>query len=195
MTTLFILIWLFPLPATFPVSESAAFRIIHGERILGELTASKTTAGERDIYLNNTLVRTRIVRQIEVLYQTRVVYQGGVLQEADVTVTVNGNPYARTLTKKSGSGYQVFRDGKLKQTLSQPITHSSIMLLFGEPLGVRSCYSEEGGVFNAIEPGGGATYSKINSKGRRTTYYYENRNLQRIDIDAGIMEFEMIRKP
>ena len=196
MKTLLIplLLSLFSLPP-HPPAESASFQIIYRDRMLGELSASKTRVGKQDIYVNHTLISTRIIRQIEVAYKTRVVFEEGLLQEAEISSTLNGDPYSHTLTKREGKVYRFYKEGKLKKSLDQPITCSSVMLLFDEPANIRSIYSEEGGEFFDIEPGGAGNYHKVNSKGRKNTYHYENQDLMRIDIDAGIVEFDIIRKP
>ncbi|MBK8491642.1 MAG: hypothetical protein IPL49_12355 [Saprospirales bacterium] len=178
-----------------PSAESVAFQLIFRGKALGEVTATKITDGKQKIFTNNTFISTRIIQKIEVQYYTRVVYQEGILQEADVTTTLNGNPYSHTVTKRAGSVYEFFKDEKLKSTLEYPIYYSSIMLLFDEPVGVDKAYSEEGGSFFSLEKDAPFTYQKTNSKGRKTLYQYKNQDLQRVDIDAGIVEFDLIRKP
>lgn len=194
MASLLIILW-YLLPFTpAPATESVTFDILYHDRVIGELTSSHERTGDQEIYRNTTTIRTRVITQIEVQYQSRTVYQGGILQEATVTSLFNGDVYDNVKTQKVGNDYQFFKDGKLKRTLKGPITYSAQQMYFKEPAGITSAYSEEAGTFHTIKADEKAKYSKINSRGRTNFFYYENQFLKKIELDGGLFEVVMIRK-
>jgi hypothetical protein len=173
--------------------ETATFDIVYDGKVVGEMSATRERAGEQEIYRNTTTIKTRFIGQIEVQYQSKVVYKNGVLQESSVKSLVNGDVYSDAKTQKSGSDYLFFKNEKLKHTVKGPITYSALQMLFEEPLGKSSAYSEEAGNFIAIQSNGKASYNKVNSRGRTNRYFYENNFLKKIEVDAGVVAFEMIR--
>ncbi|MCB9283269.1 MAG: hypothetical protein H6563_04280 [Lewinellaceae bacterium] len=197
MASLLIILWHWLTPFSFSPAasvESATFDILYHDRVIGELVSSRERTGNQEIYRNTTTIRTRVFTQIEVQYQSRVVYQDGILQEATVTSLFNGDVYDNVKTQKVGNDYQFYKDGKLKRTLQGPITFSAQQMYFKEPAGISSAYSEEAGVFHTIKADDKAKYSKINSRGRTNYFYYENQYLKKIELDGGLFEVVMIRK-
>jgi hypothetical protein len=190
MLSLHLLLFCLLIPAS---TESVRFEIIYDDRVIGEMSAQIERMGDREIYRNTTLVHTRVIRQIEVEYQSKVVFQNGILQEARVKSLLNGDIYSDMETQRSGEEYRVLKNGKLKNTLEGPITYSALQMLFEEPRGIQSAYSEEAGTFHDIQADGTTRYSKTNAKGRTNYYYYENNYLKKIEIDAGIVSFSMVR--
>ncbi|MFZ2897895.1 MAG: DUF6134 family protein [Saprospiraceae bacterium] len=186
-----LMFWMLTLPTA---TETATFDIIYDGKVIGEMSATRERTGEQEIYRNTTTVRGRFIGEVEVQYQSKVVYKNGVLQESSVKSLVNGDVYSDVKTQKSGSDYQFLKNGKAKHTVKGPITYSALQMLFEEPLGKSAAYSEEAGNFNSIQSNGKASYDKVNSRGRTNRYFYENNFLKKIEIDAGIVEFEMVRK-
>ncbi|MBK7410711.1 MAG: hypothetical protein IPL49_21820 [Saprospirales bacterium] len=195
MSTLSILVWLFFMgkSASFP-AQSVTFQVVYKDRTIGEMVAIREQIGNQEIYHNTTNIRTRIIiRQVELQYQSRVVFMDGILQEATVHSLLNG-VNETVETRKVGNAYSFFKNGKLKRTLDGPITYSALKMIFEEPVGISVVYSEEAGDFNAIKSNELTKYSKINSKGRTNYYYYEEQFLKKIEINTGLVKVEMIRK-
>ncbi|MBK7406786.1 MAG: hypothetical protein IPJ40_01145 [Saprospirales bacterium] len=175
--------------------ETVTFQVIYDDRPLGDMVATRERVDDEEIYRNATTIRTRISRPIEVQYQSRVVFKNGILQEATVHSLLNGDVYENVETRKVGNAYNFLKNGKLKRTLDGPITYSALQMLFEEPTGISAAYSEEAGDFHTIKSNELTKYSKVNSKGRTNYYYYDKQFLKKIEIDAGLVKFEMIRKP
>ena len=171
--------------------EVILFDVILRNKVVGELKAVKTSTENRTTYHSFTNIKTSLIAKLEVDFTTRVVYQTGVMQEAKADVAVNGKAFTDTYTKLVDGKYHFFKSGKLKKTLDDPIEYSSIQLIFEEPANVSSAYSEESGDFFTIEKTGRNVYEKINSSGRKSIYEYQNRALKSIDLDAGLLKFEM----
>ena len=193
--------WITPLYLTLfllindskPVEEFK-LDILHNGTSVGVVKASKTINGEETTYLNLTNIKMRIIGEIEVSYRTQVTFKNGELESSKANMTLNGNPYSESITKRVGNTYQFYKDGKLKSTINGTIKYSSALLIYGEPKGFIAAYSEETGSFHTIEKSRENVYEKVNSRGRKTIYHYQNQALKSLNMDVGIVEFEMIPK-
>ena len=65
------------------------------------------------------------------------------------------------------------------------------MLYFEEPKGVDKTFSEQTGNFNVLRKINEGVYLKTNDKGRENTYHYVNGKLSFIEVDGGIIGFEI----
>jgi uncharacterized protein DUF6134 len=194
MIPCFIFLWILPVWGTSSVDEAIAFDIVRNEKVLGKLKATKSTSGHQTVYESQTTISTRIIKKIEMQYESCVKFKNGRLEEAEVVATINGRPHSNVLTKRVDNTYQFHKNGKLGKTISGSISCSAIMMLFDEPRGISTAWSEDGGCFCTIVPTGHCTYQKVNSKGHTNKYFYKNQDLQSIAIDAGLVGFDMILK-
>jgi len=194
MIPYFIFLWMLPVLGTPAVVEAVTFDIVHNEKVLGELNATKSAIDNRTLYESQTVIGTRLIKKIEVRHELQVEFKSDLLEMAKVVTTVNGKPHATVKTKRVGSTYQFYKNGKLCKTFSGSIGYSAIMMLFDDPQGIGEAYSEGAEKFCAIVPAGHCTYQKVNSKGRKNKYSYKNKDLQSIVVDAGWISFDMILK-
>ncbi len=194
MKTIMPLIWILFLWNNPTQEEKIVFNIIHSDKIIGEMKASKLSLEGRQIYSNTTQINTRIIKKLELTYNTRVVYKDNVLEEAEVRTLLNGKLHSLMQTKRKGKVYYFFKNGKVRNTVENPITYSSIKLLFEEPAGIPSAYSEEGGSHFSIVAVGNTTFRKINSKGQANIYQYRHKKLQSIVINTGLLDLKMVVK-
>ena len=194
MIPYFIFLWMLPVWANPAANEAIAFDIVRNEKVLGELKATKSISGSRTVYESQTTISICIIKEIEMQYESRVKFNNDRLEEAEVATTINGRPHSNVLTKRAGNTYQFYKNGKLSKTIPGSISYSAIMMLFDEPRGISTAYSEDAGCFCAIVPAGHCKYQKVNSKGRKNKYFYKNQDLQSITIDAGLVGFDMILK-
>jgi hypothetical protein len=111
-----------------------------------------------------------------------------------VEIMVNGKPYSQSTTKKVGSKYHFYKDGKLKTILTGPIKYTASMMIFSEPTGIAAAYSEESGGFHAIARAVANVYEKRNARGRKSIYHYQNQALKSMDMDIGLTKIEMVLK-
>lgn len=174
--------------------EVVLFDVILDDEVVGEVKAVKTTTGTQTTYHSFTHIETRLITSVEVEYSTRAVYDGQVLNEAEVSLEVNGKTFTDTHTKLVDDTYRFYKNGKLKKTLDKPIRYSSIQLIFEEPAQITAAYSEDSGGFYTIEQTEKNIYEKINSRGKKSIYQYQNQALKSIEVDAGLVKFEMVLK-
>lgn len=171
--------------------ETVNFQIIHKNQIIGQFTAQKSRIGNLTLYQSNSSLITNAV-PVQISYQFKVVLKEGVLEEADLKMMVNGRLKTHSQTIKDGEIYTFYKSGKAKSEIRDIITHTTIMLYFGEPLGIERTYSEEKGNFCEILPSANNTYQKINAKGKKSTYQYHDNLLNHLFIATTMMDFEMI---
>ena len=171
--------------------ETVHFQIIRKHKIVGQFSAQKSKVGALTVYQSNCALTANPLR-VRISYEIKVVLKNGVLEETDLKVTINGRLRTHSQTKKNGEMYTFFRNGKAKEKIHDVITHTTIMLYFNEPLGIRKTHSEERGSFCKILSAGPDTYHKINAKGNKNTYRYNNKLLRHLLIETTMVNFEMM---
>ncbi len=175
-------------------TDTRRFDVLHKGEIVGELKSSKYSNGLETTYTNATSIRTKIVAEVQVKFTIQSIYKGKLLESSKVDIVVNGKPYASTSTKRIANGYQFFKEGKLKSSIKGDIVYSSARMMFDEPRGFLNAYSEEKGEFHPIETAVANTYEKLNSRGRKTIYRYQDKALEQVEMDLGLTEIEMVAK-
>lgn len=186
-------VFIIPFFSSKPAAE-IRFDILHNGDSVGEFLAYKTMDGDRTTFVNSTDIKTKIIGEVRIKLKTQSTFKNNQLEKSTVDILVNGSTYAQTTTKKVGDEYQFYKDGKLKSTFVEPIKYSAAMMIFSEPTGVKTAYSEESGGFHAIEEAVLNVYEKRNSRGRKSIYHYHNQALKSMDIDIGVTKIEMVLK-
>lgn len=172
--------------------DSIYFDIIHNEKVIGNLKASRTITDSKIHYQSSTTIKTKIIKDIRVNYKYDVTFKAEVLEKSNVNITVNENPHAKTVTKWEDDSYQIVKNGKNENTINDSITYSTVQMYFKEPININTCYSEQNASFNTIIAMGNHTYKKINAKGNENTYYYDKGILKKATIDGGLITFEIV---
>jgi hypothetical protein len=175
-------------------ADAIRFDIQHNGGSIGEFTALKSVNGDNTIYYNNMDIKVKMIATVRMNFNVKSIYLNNELEHSIVDITLNGRPYITTTTKKVGNKYQYSKDGKLKSTFDGPIRYSAAMMIFGEPSGYSSAYSEEYGGFHSIKKSSTSVYEKQNSRGRKSIYYYQNQVLKSMDVDVGLTTVEMVLK-
>lgn len=175
-------------------TETKRFTVLHKGKPVGELTATRTTEGETTTYHNTTTINVKIVSDMEVKFNIQATYKGKYFESSKVVITKNGKPYATTSTKRVGNGYQFHKEGVLTANIKGNIVYSASRMLFEEPKGILNAFSEENGVFDPIERNKNGSYEKLNSRGKHSTYRYQNGTLCNMNMDLGLTEVEMVIK-
>lgn len=170
------------------------FNILHNGDSVGELTALKVIDGKQTTYYNNMDIKVKVLATIRMNFDVQSTYINQELEYSKVDITLNGRPYVTNTTKRVGNKYQFCKDGKLKTTFDGPIQYSAAMMIFGEPIGYSSAYSEEYGGFHTIKKSTTNVYEKQNSRGRKSIYYYQNQVLKSMDVDVGLATVDMVLK-
>jgi len=174
--------------------EEVYFKVLHKGEYIGELKASKTVDGDFTTYTNTTNLKARVIMEMRVKFKIQSIYKNNQLESSKVDISVNEKPYSNNSTKKVGNSYEFYKDGKLKSTINGPIKYSANLMLFGEPKGITTAYSEESGGFHTIQKSVTNVYEKQNSRGRKSIYHYQNQMLSSLDMDLGLTEIEMVLK-
>ncbi|WP_055436893.1 DUF6134 family protein [Lacinutrix algicola] len=176
--------------------ETLYFDIIHKDKVIGSLKATKTIKDSTTFYKSSTTIETRIIKEIRVNYKYDVTFKNNLLETSNVDITVNEKPHAKTDTKKKGTDYKIVKNENEVEIVKDAISFATVQLYFKEPKNVDSCYSEQDGSFNTIKALGNHSYKKTNSKGRENIYYYKKGALKNATIDGGLITFEIVtRKP
>ena len=184
---------LLPLIGYKPV-DAIRFDIQHNGNSVGEFVAQKYTDGNQTTFYNNMDIKLKIIAEVRMNFNVQSMYINKELEYSKVDITLNGRPYVTTTTKRVGNKYQFYKDGKLKATIDGPIQYSAAMMVFGEPTGFASAYSEEYGGFHSIKKSATNVYEKQNSRGRKSIYYYHNQALNSMNVDVGLTTVEMVLK-
>ena len=173
---------------------SKYFDIVLKDKIVGTLKVSQSAKDSLTYYHSSTAIKTRIIKDIKVDYKYDVTFDNMMLKKADVKITLNDKPHSETTTLWKDGYYQITKNSHKESTLIEPISYSTILLYFQEPVDIDRCYSEQDGSVNHIVDLGNHTYKKINSQGKENTYYYNNGILKKAVIDGGIVSFDMIAR-
>ncbi|MGR7813778.1 DUF6134 family protein [Lacinutrix undariae] len=174
--------------------QEITFHIIHNNKIIGDLTATKTIKDTTTYYNSSTNINTRIIKNIHVNHEYNVVFNKGVLSSANVNIRVNDKQNAKTITTRKNNSYQIIKNGKYETPINTSINYATVQLYFEEPIHVSQCYSEQNGDFNSIIAIGNHTYKKVNAKNNENLYYYNKGELTKAVIDGGLITFQFIRK-
>ncbi len=169
------------------------FNIIHNDKTIGTLVASKAIDGSKTTYSDDTNIEAHFFTKIKVVYKYDEIYTDGDLSKASVSIYINGHEHTKTSTVKSNTTYNFIEDEDDAVKISGPINYSTIRLLFEEPEGISKVYGEEKGNFQKLEKTGDNTYLKTTPEGHKNTYYYKDGHLQKADIHAGVISFSMQR--
>lgn len=181
------------MPSNIDVKEHVlTFNIVHKDKVIGNLTATKTISDATIRYKSITAIKTRIIKEIEVDYKYDVLYENERLKKSSVVIDVNDKPYADIITHKEQNTYQIIKNSKKEKTVEGDIDYATILLYFKEPIGVDRCFSEQDGSFNSIVSLGNHVYKKINAKNHENVYYYTDGFLQKAEINGGLIKFELI---
>ena len=172
---------------------SIAYDVIKGDKVLGQMIAEQTTQDGISTYKSSSSVNYKVVFDVLIEYECAVTMKNNELFSAEAQIIANGNVREHTITKKSGNGYRIAKNGKAEDAFLEKIEYPAVLLLFEEPVNVSNSFSEKNGAFHSIEAMGNHSYKVTTSSGKTNRYYYENGELQRAELDSGIFKFEIIR--
>jgi len=171
--------------------EQYGFNIIHSDKQIGTLKASKESDGLKTIYSDKTTLQTHLFTKINVDFSYDVEYSANTFVNSMVLIHVNGHEHTKSSTKKNNNTYQFFKDDDDEKDIKTPIKYSSVRLLFDEPVGITSVFSEEDGSFHMLEKLGDHSYQKTSPAGHKNKYHYEAGKLKKAEIHAGVISFDI----
>ncbi|WP_452228055.1 DUF6134 family protein [Lacinutrix sp. MEBiC02404] len=170
------------------------FDIVLKDKVVGQLQATKSFKDAKAHYQSSTNITTRFIKDITVNYKYNVIFNANNLEKADVHITVNNKPHAETKTQWLDDHYLIQQNEDKTIVFNKTIKYSTILMYFVEPENISFCFSEEDGSINTIIPLGNHTYKKVNAKGKENIYYYKNGKLMKVEVDGGLISFQMIAK-
>ncbi|MEM1324131.1 MAG: DUF6134 family protein [Bacteroidota bacterium] len=191
MYLFFLLLSLFIHTPEFDNTDISYFNIVRNKKTIGELTVVKTRKNGLTTYTSTTHLNVRLLHKVNVFYRVEVDMQHDQLYAASVIIEVNGKVHDRTETTRIEDKYLIEHKGKKKEA-AITIDYPEILLLFQEPVGFAASFSEKTGNFHSLHAVGEHAYKKINPKGRENYYYYKDGKLQRAEVDAGLIQFEIV---
>ncbi len=171
--------------------EQYGFNIIHSDKQIGTLIATKASDGLKTTYSDKTELQTHLFTKINVDFSYDVEYRANTFVNSTVLIHVNGHEHTKASTKKNNKTYQFFKDDDDEIDIKTPIKYSSVRLLFDEPVGIGSVFSEEDGSFHVLEELGDHIYQKTSPKGHKNKYHYEAGRLKKAEIHAGVISFDI----
>jgi len=175
-------------------NEILYFDVIHSGKSIGTLKAEKTVEGNKTHYKSYTNIEFHMFMTIKIEYTYNVTYVDDNLNHAKVHIMLKGHEKTNVRTEKIPSGYAYFSDEKVDKEFVEEIKHSIEKMFFDEPIDIEKLYAEEHGEFHDLKEITPHTYLKTAPNGHKSTYYYEDGKLQKSDIDAGVIEFSIVRK-
>lgn len=169
-------------------STVLSFDILHKNKVVGNLVATKTINEDVVNYHSFTQIETKILTTIDIKYNYNVFFKKEQLYKSDVNILLNGKAFAETNTLYANGEYQVTKNKK-QSKFKGLITYSTVLLYFKEPVKVKECYSEQDGSINDLVSLGNHKYKKVNAKGNENMYTYKNGVLYEATIDGGLINF------
>ena len=173
-------------------SETLFFDVIHNEKKTGSLKAEKSTDGSNVHYVSSTIIEFHVFTKIEIVYNYDVKYLDDKLNNSAVKIKVHGHVKTDVVTKRVGSEYVYLSEGEEVRRIPENIYFSLEKMFFVEPVGVTKVYAEEHGEFHDLKKTKDHVYMKTDSSGHESLYYYKNGDLQRAEIDAGLISFSIV---
>ncbi|MEP0212359.1 MAG: DUF6134 family protein [Cellulophaga sp.] len=164
------------------------FNILHKNKVVGSLVATKVINGDIISYHSFTQIQAKIITTVDLKYDYNVTFNSDKLFKSNVSILLNGKSLAETSTLFRNGEYLVNKNKKVLK-LQDSIVYSTVLLYFKEPINVKECYSEQDGSFNTLVSLGNHKYKKINSKRNENVYVYKNGVLYEATIDGGLINF------
>ncbi len=178
----------------FAQNETIYFDVVHNGKNIGTLKAEKKIEGDKTHYTSYTDIEFHMFMTIKIEYTYNVTYVDEELNHAKVHIMLKGHEKTNVRTEKIPDGYAYYSDNKEDKEFVEEIKHSIEKLSFEEPVGVSKVYAEEHGEFHDLKKIADHTYVKTAPNGHKNTYYYKDGVLQKSDIDAGVIEFSIVRR-
>ena len=147
-------LFLLCLAVVFSLSANAQtylrnYEIESDDKVVGGITATKSTEGDYTEYNVTSEVAMRIIFQINVSYKAQAVYKNNILVSSSATIYLNGAIQNDVSCQRTGDHYTVVVDGHTTR-IYEDIEWSSAKLYFNKPKGARKVFSETDGDFKTI---------------------------------------------
>ncbi len=180
---------------TFPeatIEKNISFSVIQDNKKVGEIQGAKFIADEKIIYTCLTKATPKKLIKIKITSEYEVQMEAGKMREAEANVTVRGSTYAHNHIEYCEEDCKGKNDQKIHY-IKKPVTYTTTMLYFEEPIHITRVYSELDGSFHTIKNRGNHVYEKINPEGKKSVFFYQNGSLLKAELDMGVFELEIVK--
>jgi hypothetical protein len=164
--------------------ESLKYEVSIAGIKIGQMTASKKTAGEKTSYEIQSNVGFWFFGKISLDFNTKAYYEGKQFMRSEVNSKTNkGNFFTKIDWERDH--YEVkARNYKFEMdtVVNRPVYYSSAVFYFSEPKNVKEAIAEAYGLPSPILKG--KDYYEVNVNGNTNRYYYEGGKMVR-----AVMEF------
>lgn len=173
-------------------SSTLKYRILHKGKVMGSLETTRVKTNDSVRYNSYVDIEYHLLATIRIQHQNSTVYLNDILWHSKVLSEVGKKGKNISEVKKTKEGYVYTKNSDKPISINQSISFSVERLFFDEPIGLSKVFSEEKGEFHKIETSGTHQYTKTAPNGHKSVYHYKNGILVKTEIDAGIIEFEMV---
>ena len=171
--------------------QTKKYKISSKEQEIGSLVMNKTSVeGDRHIDVTSK-IKVKIVVTVDLQYKLKSIFKNGVLDYCSVIIYVNNHVHSTSITENKGDHYLLTVNGDETKKVVK-INFSEAMMYLTEPIGHQWVYSEIDDVMKSIKSLGNHVYEITNPKnGHKSTYYYIDGVLDRIEVPDSIIPFYM----
>ncbi len=151
-------------------SQTLKYSIYRGSSEIGQIVASREKSQHVCRYDVTSFASFRVILKYERKTSMKVSYRHNILETGESTTYMNGELEESSRTRRWRNAYiGVTLEGDTLH-LPHPITYSSAMLYFQEPVGIHQVYAESYLALCPIEPAGKSRY-KLTLPGGKINYY------------------------
>ncbi len=195
--TLHMILFLFPsILMAQSKFDTVSFEILRNDKAIGQLSATRTENGDKVAYEVGGSIDKGLLLINTIKYELYVEYRYNKLYKSDLKIFVNNRLYKDVEIISNGNTYITTTKGGRKKELKEPITFSSVQLLFRAPEGVTKTFTEAKLKYRTIFPDSKDrnTYG-IGESAKRIGYYYRYKQGRLVSIHINdIIDFHLVQK-
>lgn len=162
---------------------------------IGEVKATKDVNGKVENYEVHSLVSLWFFGTLRIEFLMKSTYSDGLLISSDTSSSTNRGDFLTTI-RWNGQRYQIDANSykfSNQQPIEQPIYLSAAKLFFEEPKGGETFLSENYGLTCELQKLEPALY-QVEIDGNRNKYIYENGELERVQMQNPIKNYQIKRR-
>lgn len=165
-----------------------------GDKI-GSLVAEKKVKGDIEMYTITSTAHAKILwEEFSTVTTTRVVFKGGVLNEAYYEYKDKGEVEKFCKVMQTATGYSVNHSKKGKYNVSELTRTCLALVYFQEPKENQRVFDETWGEFVTFKKTGANQYEFKAKDGDKTVYKYSNGLISEAEFHTSIMTVKLKAK-
>lgn len=176
-------------------AQESTFDILKGGEVVGSVAASRTTTGDRTLYVMTSYSVMNVLWKQTVTSAMYTEYSGGTLRACMSSIHVNGavRDSSHMTTDEDGLRCHVYPRPVFRRTEALPWT--TARMYYEEPVGQQSVFVESVLTpcsLRVVSPG---NYLLTFPNGAQSRYVYAQGQLQEIHVDRTFIDLLFRRKP